>query len=215
MKKILLIISIINFSNFFGQHTNENKFRQLYDQLATPNIYRTAAGAPGHKYYQNNAHYIMDITLNDQEQKITGSESITYVNNSPDALEYLWIQLDQNVRSKSSDSYKISSGGINSIGSKSIKRIFPEFEGGFNIASVTDENDKKISYIINKTMMRINLDKPLLSGSSFELKIERNADIKSLLISPSNINVKYKILSILKTIIKLKPAIKSLSTSLK
>jgi hypothetical protein len=172
MKKILLIISIINFSNFFGQHTNENKFRQLYDQLATPNIYRTAAGSPGHKYYQNNAHYIMDITLNDKEQKITGSESITYVNNSPDALEYLWIQLDQNVRAKSSDTYKVSTGDINSIGSKSIKKIFPEFEGGFNITSVTDNNNKNISYIINKTMMRINLDKPLISGSSFELKID-------------------------------------------
>ena len=114
----------------------------------------------------------MDITLNDQEQKITGKETITYVNNSPDALEYLWIQLDQNVRSKSSDSYKIATGDINGISSKSIKRIFPEFEGGFNISSVTDINDKKINYIINKTMMRINLEKPLLSGSKFELKIE-------------------------------------------
>ncbi|MDG2370867.1 MAG: M1 family metallopeptidase [Flavobacteriales bacterium] len=174
MKRTLLfsLIFIINFSYLTGQNTNESKFKQLYDQLATPNIYRTAAGAPGHKYYQNNAHYSMDITLNDQEQKITGKETITYVNNSPDALEYLWIQLDQNVRSKSSDSYKIATGDINGISSKSIKRIFPEFDGGFNISSVTDKNDKKINYIINKTMMRINLDKPLLSGSQFELKIE-------------------------------------------
>ncbi len=174
MKKTLLfsLASLINFSFIIGQNTNDNKFKQLYDQLATPNIYRTAAGAPGHKYYQNNAHYSMDITLNDQEQKITGKETITYVNNSPDALEYLWIQLDQNVRSKSSDSYKIATGDINGISSKSIKRIFPEFEGGFNISSVTDINDKKINYIINKTMMRINLEKPLLSGSKFELKIE-------------------------------------------
>ena len=174
MKKTLLfsLASLINFSFLIGQNTNDSKFKQLYDQLATPNIYRTAAGAPGHKYYQNNAHYSMDITLNDQEQKITGKETITYVNNSPDALEYLWIQLDQNVRSKSSDSYKIATGDINGISSKSIKRIFPEFEGGFNISSVTDINDKKINYIINKTMMRINLEKPLLSGSKFELKIE-------------------------------------------
>ena len=172
MKNTLLIISILNFLNFFGQNTNENKFRQLYDQLATPNIYRTAAGAPGHKYYQNNAHYIMDITLNDREQKITGSETITYVNNSPDALEYLWIQLDQNVRAKSSDSYKIAAGDINSLGAKSINRIFPDFDGGFNISSVKDKNDQDISYIINKTMMRINLDKPLLSGSRFELNID-------------------------------------------
>ena len=125
MKKLLLIITIINFFSLYGQHTNTNKFRQLYDQLATPNVYRTAAGAPGHKYYQNNAHYEMQLTLNDNEHKITGSEKITYVNNSPDLLEYLWIQLDQNVRAKNSDSYKISTGGINSLSSRSIKRIFP------------------------------------------------------------------------------------------
>lgn len=172
MKKLLLIITIINFFSLYGQHTNTNKFRQLYDQLATPNVYRTAAGAPGHKYYQNNAHYEMQLTLNDNEHKITGSEKITYVNNSPDLLEYLWIQLDQNVRAKNSDSYKISTGGINSLSSRSIKRIFPTFDGGFNVTAVTDLDGNDLSVAFNKTMMRINLQKPLKSGDSFSLKID-------------------------------------------
>lgn len=172
MKKLLLIITIINFFSLYGQHTNTNKFRQLYDQLATPNIYRTAAGAPGHKYYQNNAHYEMQLTLNDNEHKITGSEKITYVNNSPDLLEYLWIQLDQNVRAKNSDSYKISTGGINSLSTRSIKRIFPTFDGGFNVTAVTDLDGNDLSVAFNKTMMRINLQKPLKSGDSFSLKID-------------------------------------------
>ncbi|MBG16503.1 MAG: aminopeptidase [Crocinitomicaceae bacterium] len=172
MKKILIILSFFSIYNLSAQSTNQNKFRQLYDLLATPNSYRTAGGAPGHRYYQNNAHYVMNLTLNDQEQKITGSETITYVNNSPDNLEYLWIQLDQNVRSKTSDSYKVSTGDINSLSDRSFRRMFPTFDGGFNITSVTDKNGKNISYSINKTMMRINLDKPLLSNESFELSID-------------------------------------------
>ena len=70
-------------------HYNENKFRQLYEEFATPNQYRTASGAPGHAYYQQQADYKMDIRLDDKNQKIYGTETITYTNNSPDDLEYL------------------------------------------------------------------------------------------------------------------------------
>ena len=172
MKKICFFLTIFSVLTFSAQSTNQSKFKQLYDVLATPNSYRTASGAPGHKYYQNNAHYVMNITLNDQEQKITGSETITYENNSPDQLDYLWIQLDQNVRAKNSDSYKISSGDINSVGERSMRRMFPSFDGGFNITSVKDKNGRDISYTINKTMMRIDLNKPLLPNNSFELSID-------------------------------------------
>ena len=172
MKKICFFLIIFSVLTFSAQSTNQSKFKQLYDVLATPNSYRTASGAPGHKYYQNNAHYVMNITLNDQEQKITGSETITYENNSPDQLDYLWIQLDQNVRAKNSDSYKISSGDINSVGERSMRRMFPSFDGGFNITSVKDKNGRDISYTINKTMMRIDLNKPLLPKNSFELSID-------------------------------------------
>ncbi|MEL6669485.1 MAG: M1 family peptidase, partial [Bacteroidota bacterium] len=75
-----------------------NPFRQLYDELPTPNVYRNASGAPGHEYWQQQADYEMEIRLDDENQQIYGTETITYHNNSPDELAYLWVQLDQNVR---------------------------------------------------------------------------------------------------------------------
>ena len=77
-------------------HVNQNKFRQLKDVLATPNAQRTASGAPGKDYTQQKVDYVIDLVLDDKNQKITGSETITYHNNSADALPYLWLQLDQN-----------------------------------------------------------------------------------------------------------------------
>lgn len=81
-------------------HVNQNKFRQMYNEFATPNMFRTASGAPGPAYYQQQADYKMDIELDDKNMKLYGLETITYHNNSPDNLEYLWVQLDQNVREK-------------------------------------------------------------------------------------------------------------------
>mgnify|MGYP000483213378 CR=1 FL=1 len=89
-------------------HYNENKFRQMYDILATPNMFRTASGAPGPAYYQQKADYKINVEIDDATQKLTGDETITYTNNSPDYLEYLWIQLDQNVRALDSDSKLIT-----------------------------------------------------------------------------------------------------------
>ena len=159
---------------FFGQNPNlnYNKFKQLKEEVATPNVYRTASGAPGHEYYQNEADYVMNIFLNDQNQKLTGSETIKYHNNSPDQLEYLWIQLDQNKRAQNSDSYKIQTGNIKSLDTRAIKNMDPEFEGGFNITSVTNSDGSTLSYTIHQTMMRINLNKPLLSKETFEFNID-------------------------------------------
>ena len=98
----LITLTCFNVAIAQNQNLNYNKFKQLKEEIATPNVYRTAAGAPGHQYYQNEADYTMNITLNDQLQKITGSETIKYHNNSPDRLEYLWIQLDQNKRAQNS-----------------------------------------------------------------------------------------------------------------
>ena len=158
----------------FGQNPNlnYNKFKQLKEEVATPNVYRTASGAPGHQYYQNEADYVMNIFLNDQNQKLTGSETIKYHNNSPDQLEYLWIQLDQNKRAQNSDSYKIQTGDIKSVDTRSIKNMDPEFEGGFNITSVTNSDGSSLAYTIHQTMMRINLSKPLLPKESFEFNID-------------------------------------------
>ena len=170
---LTLIASIIVFiSTAQNPNLNYNKFKQLKEEMATPNVYRTASGAPGHAYYQNEADYVMNLTLNDQQQKLTGSETITYHNNSQDKLEYLWLQLDQNKRAQSSDSYKIQTGGIKSLNTRSIKNMEPEFEGGFNISSVTKKDGSKQAYTIHKTMMRINLDKPLLPGTSFTFNVD-------------------------------------------
>ena len=168
----LITLTCFNVAIAQNQNLNYNKFKQLKEEIATPNVYRTAAGAPGHQYYQNEADYTMNITLNDQLQKITGSETIKYHNNSPDRLEYLWIQLDQNKRAQNSDSYKIQTGGVNSLNTRSIKNMNPDFEGGFNITSVTNTDGSVLSYTIHKTMMRINLPQPLNSKETFEFNID-------------------------------------------
>ncbi len=174
MKFIFFKISLLLIPiGLIGQntHLNYNKFKQLKEEVATPNSYRTASGAPGHKYYQNEANYLMNLTLNDQEQKITGEETITYINNSPDQLEYLWLQLDQNKRAQNSESFSIKTGGIKSMNTRSIGQLNPDFEGGFNITEVKTKS-KQIDYVINNTMMRINLDKPLKAGDQFEFSIK-------------------------------------------
>ena len=170
--RIFFIIILTSFSySFLAQNINTNKFKQLKEEIATPNVYRTAAGAPGHKYYQNNANYNMDIVLNDYEHKLTGIETITYINNSPDKLEYLWLQLDQNRKQADSDSKLINTGGIESVGTNSVIEKYSDYDGGFKITSVTDANSKDLSYTINKTMMRINLDQPLQAGGEFVFTI--------------------------------------------
>ena len=87
---------------FAQDNTNTNKFRQLKQELPTPTSTRNGAGAPGHAYWQQQADYKMKIVLDDDKQTIHGEEEITYHNNSPDVLDYLWLQLDQNMRAKNS-----------------------------------------------------------------------------------------------------------------
>ena len=176
MTKIILFTSLVLLYNFVvGQkdNYNVNKFKQLHEELATPNVYRTGGGAPGHAYYQNKADYKMDITLNDEKQTVTGKETITYRNDSPDALEYLWIQLEQNVRANSSDSYKIRTGTMEEVSLNTLVRLdnAANFDGGFKITEVTDVQNKPLKYIINKTMMRIDLSTPLKAGETYSFNI--------------------------------------------
>ena len=92
-------------------HYNNNPFKQLYEEFSTPNQYRSASGAPGPAYYQQQADYVMDIELDDKNKKLMGYETITYTNNSPDVLDYLWVQLDQNMRARDSKTPLIQSSG--------------------------------------------------------------------------------------------------------
>jgi len=183
---ILYTIVIVNFIT----SQNSDKFKQLDQEIATPNLYRTASGYPGHGYWQNRADYTINVKINDDEQSIKGFETITYINNSPDNLNYLWVQLDQNVRAKDSDSYKVSTGGMRSkldftsikpgyvIGDKDANEILNKFDGGFNIEEVVTIDGRKLSYVINKTMMRIDLIKPMKPGSKMSISIRWNYNIQ-------------------------------------
>src|SRR5688500_12181370 len=103
MNRFLVVILLFGFQAAIAQDAPkkwQGKFEQLDQALPTPNEYRTGSGAPGPKYWQQKADYTIAVELNDDNQSITGSETITYHNNSPDVLTYLWLQLDQNILSK-------------------------------------------------------------------------------------------------------------------
>ena len=184
MKKIeLLLLSIVFITSVnFAQnsktkagHTNQNKFKQLKELLPTPNLQRTASGAPGLKYTQQKVDYTMDIILDDANTRIYGNETITYHNNSDDSLAYLWLQLDQNMRAADSKTPDIQSSSIpNSTSKKRFNKSYMDaaFDGGFKIESVKNIDDTNLSHTINQTMMRINLDTPLASGDKFQFKIK-------------------------------------------
>jgi hypothetical protein len=170
MKKILLIslLQLISVSIFA-----QKKFAQLDQELPTPNEYRNAAGAPGHHYYQQKADYKMNITIDDETQKLSGFETITYTNNSPDKLDYLWLQLDQNIYSVDSDSKIIEiekMEDFKTVGDIRKKTFY--YDGGFKIEEIKTTNGQKMRYSINKTMMRIDLEKPLLPNTSISFQIK-------------------------------------------
>lgn len=159
-----------------------DKFRQLEEILPTPNAYRTASGAPGHAYWQQRADYVMDLILDDENQKLTGHETITYHNTSPDTLKYLWVQLDQNRFAKGSDG-RLATPAPDFDESEeeelelSMRRFqamvyAEEFDGGYTISAVKDAKGKDLPHVINKTMMRIELPQPLKSGDSVAFSID-------------------------------------------
>ncbi|UOB18347.1 M1 family metallopeptidase [Abyssalbus ytuae] len=158
-----------------GGHTNISKFRQLYDEFSTPNMFRAASGAPGPAYYQQQADYKMDIELDDTHQKLYGTETITYTNNSPDALDYLWVQLDQNVRKKDTPSALRNGEGVppaDRVESFAGKYYENPFDGGFNIEYVKDMNDRDLPFTVNQTMMRVDIPQNLKPGQKISFKIK-------------------------------------------
>jgi len=183
---VVLFIAAIVTTTAQGQH--QDKFRQLDELLPTPNTYRTASGAPGHDYWQQKVDYAIDVTLDADRHWITGSERITYQNNSPDTLTYLWVQLDQNNFEPDSKrattatmrpmrrNPTISSGEITF---DSLDQILtkPEFEGGHRITAVRSGAGADLVHTINGTMMRIELSKPLPPSTSTIVIIEWNFPI--------------------------------------
>ena len=188
MKKTLLVVlvSVFTLTPFFAQesekkeekqkgHYNISKFKQLNEELPTPNSQHTASGAPGYEYTQQQVDYKMDLILDDENHKISGEETITYHNNSKDHLEYLWVQLDQNMRAPDSKTPDIQGRGARPLYSpEKFTQSFmgKPFPGGFNIEYVTDANGSPIDYTINSTMMRINLQKPLAAGEKMVFNIK-------------------------------------------
>jgi hypothetical protein len=168
MKKLIALSLIIP-----GALMAQQKFAQLGEELPTPNEYRAASGAPGHNYYQQKADYKIDVTIDDKTQVLKGKETITYTNNSPDKLTYLWLQLDQNVRAMDSDSKLIEIEKMENFRSiKDVEAKMFYYDGGFKIESLTTTSGAKMKYAINKTMLRIDLDKALMPGASISFKID-------------------------------------------
>ena len=157
------------------ENLNTSKFKQLHEELPTPNVYRTASGAPGHEYYQQKADYEINIELDEKNNILRGDETITYTNNSPDILNYLWVQLDQNVRAKNSHGQLTTTNSMNKkMNFSALKRMHDKmnFDGGFKIEEVTDTHGKELQFKVNETMMRIEVPKPLRKGQSFSFKIK-------------------------------------------
>ena len=180
MKKILFLVATIFSCSLLAQNVNNTKFKQLGEELPTPNVYRTASGAPGHQYFQQQADYDMEITLDDETQRIYGKETITYTNNSPDELRYLWVQLDQNMRAKNSTTQEINTEGIFSQRGNTAqtafnqlkKNQFYDFDGGFKIDYVQSTGGTNLRYTVNNTMMRVDLPTPLRKGQKFSFNIK-------------------------------------------
>jgi hypothetical protein len=184
MKRIVFLLLMIASTGVMAQEAAkwQGKFEQLDQLLPTPNEYRSGSGAPGPRYWQQRADYVINAELNDTNQSISGSETITYFNNSPDVLKYLWLQLDQNINQKNS---MTAMSDDNSIRDSSSTRTIAsdlklhDFDGGFKIKSVKDANGKALAYTINNTMMRVDLVQPLAAGKQMSFSVEWSFNINN------------------------------------
>jgi hypothetical protein len=178
MSKILQfgILFLLALPTFAQTSFNANgRFEQLESTLPTPNTYRTASGSPGKDYWQQRADYDIKVELDDINRKITGTETITYFNNSPDELGYLWIQLDQNIFEKNTPKKTTATGEIkNGISASAFKELTDPKDYGYKITAVKDVKGNPLRHTINQTMMRIDLPVPVKSGGSFSFNIDWN-----------------------------------------
>jgi hypothetical protein len=158
-----------------------NKFEQLGTILPTPNEYRTASGAPGTKYWQQRADYDIKATLDEKNLMLHGSETITYFNNSPDVLTYIWLQLDENEHSTTKNAgYPDGSSmgrGMSPAMIDNLEEAKTDNGLGVNILKITDLLGAKLKYTVNKTMMRVELPTALKPGQKFAFKVDWNYKI--------------------------------------
>ncbi len=158
-----------------------NKFEQLGTILPTPNEYRTASGAPGPKYWQQRADYDIKATLDEKNLMLHGAETITYFNNSPDVLTYIWLQLDENEHSTTKNAGYPDGSALGRGMSPAMLDDLEEAKSdnglGVNIVKITDLLGAKLKYTVNKTMMRVELPTALKPGQKFAFKVDWNYKI--------------------------------------
>lgn len=190
LKVVILSLSVFAYTGFTAQNIQNNpgsnhgnKFEQLGTILPTPNIYRTASGAPGHGYWQNRADYNISAYLDEDKRNLKGSETVTYYNNSPDDLDYIWLQLDENEHSNIRNAgYDTSSVLRPSTTDQQLKVTeLPVKDNGYGVIleKVTDASGNVLKYTVNKTMMRIDLPKVLKKGEKFVFKVDWNYNISN------------------------------------
>ncbi|MBC3765121.1 M1 family metallopeptidase [Neptunicella marina] len=197
MYKRLALCAVVLVSTFTHASTIQqtkghfqDKFRQLDEALPTPNVYRNAAGEPGHKYWQQKVDYKIKAKLDEQKRRIEASEHITYTNNSPDTLKYLWLQLDQNkfkpdsmaeLTTAFADPARrgpaTSAGDANTPAKLSLdelrrQQFMADHELGYELSNIKDSDGNKLHYVIVGTNMRIDLAKPLKSGQSVKFSMD-------------------------------------------
>ncbi|WP_341835092.1 M1 family metallopeptidase [Chitinophaga pollutisoli] len=151
-----------------------NRFEQLGTLLSDPNMYRSASGVPGPKYWQQRADYDITAELDEAQRRLIGSETVTYYNNSPDPLTYIWLQLDENEHDPKSDNNSFDGSTMKDrMSSREIGRLLGMEQGhGVNITKVTDASGKPLPYTINQTMMRIEMPQTLAPGAKIVFKID-------------------------------------------
>ncbi len=159
------------------------KFSQLGQELPTPGNARTASGAPGPGYWQQRVDYRIQINLDDERQRLSGKARITYHNRSPHQLKYLWLQMDQNrFRPDSDDVLTATAPNFDKLSYKDFGELLERqrFDGGFNISRVVDSRGKPLPHKVVKTMMRVDLPKPLKAGESFVLQMDWSHNVLNL-----------------------------------
>jgi virulence-associated protein VagC len=178
---ILFLVIAFPTRTFSQDNINKNLFRQLTQELPAPNQYRTASGHPGSGYFQQQVDYLMDIKLDEVKKTVSGTEVITYRNNSQETLSYLFIQLDQNIFEPNSFGSKIGTSRMATQESAStIMRMSNQFDGGFHISAVTTGNGINLQTVKNHTILKILLDNPLLPGKSTQLKLKWEYNLNNM-----------------------------------
>jgi len=183
MKKIASLVVAVGMlfsaqaQNIMNNPTSNhgNKFEQLGTILPTPNEYRTASGAPGPRYWQQRADYNIKAELDEANLKLKGSETVTYYNNSPDVLTYIWLQLDENEHSSVNNAGYEDASSLRQVSVNALENMQErKSDNGYGhiISKLTDATGKNLKYTINRTMMRIDLPTPLKPGQKFVFNLD-------------------------------------------